>query len=110
VPTINFSTPSGEKLPREKRGDFATALIEWKPLAEQGFAKAQHNLGFMYAQGQGVTQDFTLIHMWWNIAASLGIKIAVESLGIVENEMTPTQIEEAQELARKCIAKNYKDC
>ena len=31
-----------------KSGDFATALREWKPLAEQGNVNAQFNLGFMY--------------------------------------------------------------
>ena len=29
-------------------GDFVTALKEWQPLAEQGDADAQNNLGFMY--------------------------------------------------------------
>ncbi len=36
-----------------KRGDYATALREWRPLAEQGYAGAQYNLGFMYYNGQG---------------------------------------------------------
>jgi len=35
-------------------GDFATALREWKPLAQQGDAGAQYYLGLMYAQGKGV--------------------------------------------------------
>jgi TPR repeat protein len=38
------------------RGDFATALREWKPLAEQGDAVAQFNLGLMYANGDGDPQ------------------------------------------------------
>ena len=29
------------------KGDYATALKEWKPLAEEGHAKAQYNLGVM---------------------------------------------------------------
>ena len=29
-------------------GDFATALKEWKPLAERGDADAQNNLGEIY--------------------------------------------------------------
>ncbi len=33
------------------RGDYATALKELRPLAEQGLAKAQAILGFMYDQG-----------------------------------------------------------
>ena len=35
------------------RGDYATASREMKPLAEQGFAKAQYNLGVMYDKGGG---------------------------------------------------------
>ena len=38
-------------------GDFPTALREWEPLAEQGYASAQSNLGWMYDNGQGVPQD-----------------------------------------------------
>ena len=36
------------------RGDYATALREWRPLAEQGMAIAQFHLGQLYARGQGV--------------------------------------------------------
>ena len=38
-----------ERLAAAKRGDYATALREWRPLAEQGYAKAQFNLGVMSA-------------------------------------------------------------
>jgi TPR repeat protein len=34
-----------------ERGDCATALKEWTPLAEQGHAPAQDNLGLMYVRG-----------------------------------------------------------
>ena len=37
-----------------RSGDFATALREWKPLAEQGHARAQFYLGVMYEKGRGV--------------------------------------------------------
>ena len=40
-----------------ERGDYATALKEWTPLAEQGDADAQSNLGVMYDNGAGVPQD-----------------------------------------------------
>jgi TPR repeat protein len=33
--------------------DYATVLREWKPLAEQGHARAQYNLGLMYYNGNG---------------------------------------------------------
>ena len=33
--------------------DYATALQEWTPLADQGYARAQNNLGYMYEDGYG---------------------------------------------------------
>src|SRR5207247_434953 len=41
-----------------QRADYATALQEWRPLAEKGDANAQYNLGLLYNQGLGVQQDF----------------------------------------------------
>ena len=40
-----------------KRQDYKTAYKLWLPLAEQGNASAQYNLGLMYEDGQGVPQD-----------------------------------------------------
>jgi len=40
-----------------KRGDFATAPREFRPLAEQGDALAQFTLGLMYGEGRGVPKD-----------------------------------------------------
>ncbi len=40
-----------------KRRDYATALREWRPLAEQGDAKAQSNLGLMDERGLGGSLD-----------------------------------------------------
>ncbi len=40
-----------------RSGDYATALREWQPLAEQGHARALIELGFMYANGHGVARD-----------------------------------------------------
>ena len=50
-------------------GDFATALKEWKPLAEQGNAVAQYNLALMYGNGWGVTQDYAEAVNWYRKAA-----------------------------------------
>jgi len=40
------------------RGDYATAFEEMLPIAEQGHADTQYNLGFMYDNGEGVPQDY----------------------------------------------------
>jgi len=74
---------------------------KWYRLAaEQGFAPAQYNLGVAYYNGQGVPQDYLLAHMWWNLASSNGYENALENRKIVEEQMTPQQIEKAKEMAR----------
>ena len=93
------------------RGDYATALREWKPFAEQGDADAQYNLGAMYDNGHGVLQDFVRAHMWFNIAASSGKgKNASINRDIVAKRMNSNQIETAQRLDRECVKNNYKGC
>ena len=37
--------------------------------AEQGDAKTQVSLGFMYRDGEDVPQDDVLAHMWYNLSA-----------------------------------------
>ena len=48
-----------EGLVAADKGDYQTAFKEWKPLAEQGGAAAQYNLGIMYDNGQGIAQNYT---------------------------------------------------
>jgi hypothetical protein len=80
------------------RGDYATALKELLPLAEQGDASAQAVLGGMYEEGQGVPQDYVHAHMWYNRASAAGVKEAAQARDILAKQMTPAQIAEAQRL------------
>ena len=122
-----------------KPDDVAAAVSELKPLAEQGNAEAQFNLGSLYYQGRGVSQDYKEAVKWLRKAAeqghifsqtSLGTIYAEGVQGVVEkdypqalmwfifaaakgdmeamefrdsmaNRMTPSQIAEAQKLARE---------
>ena len=90
--------------------DYAEAVKWYKLAAAQGLAHAQHNLGFMYGNGQGVVQDYVRAHMWWNLAAAQGNANAVKNRDIVAKKMSTQQIVEAQKLARECQARNYKNC
>ena len=63
------------------RGDYATALKEWRPLAEQGLSQAQYNLGLMYAEGEGVAQDYQEAVRWYRLAAEQGHASGQFSLG-----------------------------
>ncbi len=50
------------------RGDYATALKELRPLAEQGHAEAQYLFGYMYYKGRGVGQDGEEAVKWFRKA------------------------------------------
>ncbi len=64
-------------------GDYATALRLFRPLADQGKADAQYNLGFMYANGLGVGKDFAEAAKWYRLAADQGNAHAQFGLGIM---------------------------
>ena len=57
-------------------GDYATALREWKVLANKGDAEAQNRLGIMYKYGKGVVQDTAEANKWFRKAADQGDIIA----------------------------------
>lgn len=64
------------------QGNFAEAYCQWKPLAEQGHAESQYNLGWLYANGNGVTVDMRQAFHWWNAAALQGHADAEFALGL----------------------------
>lgn len=66
-----------------QKGDHSTALRLWRPLAEQGDARAQFSLGFMYRNGQGVPQDDAAAMSWYRKAADQGHADAQYNLGIM---------------------------
>jgi hypothetical protein len=65
-----------------QRGDYATALKFWLPLANQGNAAAQNNIATMYHAGQGVTQSDAIAAQWLVKAANNGNSDAQYSLGL----------------------------
>lgn len=74
--------------------------VKWFQLAaDQGDAQAQANLGVAYARGEGVPKSLVRAYMWSNIAAANGHKGAVKNREFLTQQMSPNQIEEAQELS-----------
>ena len=63
--------------------DYTAALRLFRPLADQGYASAQLNLGMMYAKGQGVPQDYVQAVNWYRLAADRGYASAQIMLGIM---------------------------
>ena len=68
-----------------RNGDYATAFNLFKPLAEQGNAKAQHNLGIMYENGYGVMEDDNEAVTWYRKSARQGIAVSQYNLGLMYN-------------------------
>ena len=55
-----------------EKGDYATALREWRSLAIQGDADAQYALGVLYDSGDGVSEDDREAVKWYRMAAEQG--------------------------------------
>ena len=88
--------------------DYKEAVKWFRLAAEQGVAEAQFNLGAFYAGGKGVLLDYVQAYAWVNIAAAQGSKDAVETRPKILTRMTPSQIEEGQQLSREYAAKFVK--
>jgi TPR repeat protein len=78
---MSWSADLKKGLTAYESGDYATALREWKPLAEQGDPNARHILGLLYYEGQGVPQDFKEAVRWFLLAAGQGLANAQFKLG-----------------------------
>ena len=66
-----------------QRGDYATAIKEWRPLAISGDADAQFNLAQAYKLGRGVPTDLKQAEMWYKKAADKGHVQAADNYGLV---------------------------
>ena len=64
-------------------GDYATALAEWRPLAEEGNAGGQFGLGLLYSNGWGVDLNDDEALKWYGLAAGQGHGEAAYNLGVM---------------------------
>ena len=90
--------------------DYAEAVKWYRLAAEAGHAKSQNNLGLMYENGKGALQDYRFAYMWYEISAAQEFERAKGNRAALTKRMTPLQIAEAQLMARRCLAQNYKGC
>lgn len=65
------------------RGDYQTAISEWRGPADKGDADAQFNLGQAYKLGRGVPQDLVQAEKWYKKAADQGHLQASDNYGLV---------------------------
>ena len=80
---MSASANYGKGLAAYKRGDYATALREWSPLAVHGNTTAQLLLGEMYKNGWGVPQNDKTAVKWYRLAAEQGDADAQFNLGLM---------------------------
>jgi TPR repeat protein len=75
--------PVEDAIAARSEGDYATALRLYHPLANQGDAFAQYNLGLMYSRGEGVPQNHDEAAKWFRLAANRGLASAQYDLGVM---------------------------
>ena len=92
------------------RGDYLPAIRLFRPLAEQGNARAQNVLGVMFRKGEGVPKNPARARMWFSFAAKRGEAGAKAELREVSRTMTAQEISQAEAMARACEASNYREC
>jgi TPR repeat protein len=92
-----------------EKEDYGQALAIWGPLAEQGNSEAQFNLGFMYATGQGVSQDKEIAVNWYRKAAELGHAKAQYNLGLalLKGEGVGVDLDGAVKWLQKSVNQGY---
>jgi TPR repeat protein len=78
-------------------GDLDSALIVCNKAAEQGDANAQNNLGMMYDNGLGTSQDYKQALYWFTKAAEQGLLSAQYNLGVMydNGQGTPKNYKQA---------------
>ena len=59
------------------------------------------------SDGSGVSQNYVLAHMWFNLAVTNGDEVSLENRDFAASKMTKAQIAEAQKLAREWKPKKW---
>lgn len=94
-----------------EKKEYGEAYDVFVSAAEKGLAEAQCELGHMYAEGLGVTQDPEKSEHWYRMAANQGERIALASLGswYYDGIVVPKNRSEAKKLwirALKIVPEN----
>ena len=86
--TVTVALPAAAQTYEEafaayQRGDYAAAYRGFRRHAEQGDARAQNNLGYMYSNAKGIPQDYAEAIRWYRQAANQGHAQAQDNLGLM---------------------------
>ncbi len=67
----------------DQNGNYTHAIKWYKKAAEQGYAYAQNDLGFLYEMARGVERDYQIAASWYRKAAEQGNASAQSNLGLM---------------------------
>jgi TPR repeat protein len=87
----------GQGLPQ----DYQEALRWCGLAAEQGHGRAMFIIGRLYHTAHGVPNDLVRAHMWYNLATAHGYEDGKKWRDRIADEMSASEIAEAQKLARE---------
>jgi TPR repeat protein len=98
----------GEFFKAYNAGDYTQAFELLKPLDLNDDPNVQSLLGYMYAEGKGVTQNYTEAVRWYRLAAAQGLAVAQLNLGAiyVSGRGAPQDYAEAVRLFELAAAQN----
>lgn len=94
----------GRGVPVDKQRSFELML----GLAEKGSRSAPESLGYHYAFGSGVTQDYVQSYMWYYIAVRNGVKTSKRHLTDLEEKISPEQVATAKRMSESWMDKHPK--
>lgn len=88
-----------------------TSAAACRRLAEQGESWAQHNLGWMYENGHGVSRDYEEAVTWYRKAADAGLANSQYNLGVMyaNGHGVRQDYKEAATWYRKAADQNFAD-
>ncbi len=81
--------------------DFGEARRWFQRAAEQGYAKAQHNLGAMFGAGKGVGRDYVQAYKWLSLCAAAGKQSCIGQRDLVAQKLKGSKLADAQRMARE---------
>jgi TPR repeat protein len=81
VPPVSIADANSKADAAFQQKDYTTAMHWYQMAASQGDAGAEYNIGWLYDNGDGVTQDYDQARQWYLKAGNQGDKDAQNNLG-----------------------------
>jgi TPR repeat protein len=81
APTVSIADANSKADTAFQQKDYTTAMHWYQIAANQGDSGAQYNIGWLYDNGDGVTQDYDQARQWYLKAGNQGDKDAQNNLG-----------------------------